>query len=238
MYRINLLPRNVLITTDEVIAASPVEDVPGVKNILQAIQIAEDRFVKQAIGYQLYDDLRNSKNELITDINIEFLEGEDAFNCDLTEGTIANAIEFCSTAYQNLWNEHLWKLTAESVIYVATLTNWSRHTASGEMVNNPKSISADNGSGGNSIDLADIKWKMSKIQQDRIDPLIAATQEYLFLNRASYPLFNVYNYTGNCGRNELGNINSNGVSYQRKTPWIHVYDRHRRRDRDCDNDRW
>lgn len=234
MYRVNLLPRNVLIVSDEVIAWGPTDNTPDQRNIMLAIQIAEERFIKPLICKDLYNDFRAAKNVIVTDINKDYLESLFPAGTILEVGARVNAIEFCESGYQTLWTEHLWKLIAECVIYVASPTNWSKYSSAGEMVNNPKSISADSGSAANSVDLADIKWKMDKLLMDRIDPLIASTQEYLFDNRSLLPKYNCKNFPTECGdcADGAGNrINDNsGISFQRKTPWIHgVYDRIDRR---------
>lgn len=239
MYRVNQLPRKVLIVSDEVIAWAPTSNDPDVRNIEQAIQIAEERFIKTLICKDLYNDFRDVKNVAVTDINKEYLESLFPAGTILEVGSLVNAIEFCSTLYQTLWTEHLWKLLAECVIYVASPTNWSKYSASGEMINNPKSISADSGSGSNSVDLADIKWKMDKLLMDRIDPLIASTQEYLFDNRSYFPKYNCKQFDNFCGDNTIGsNVNNNsGISFQRKTAWVHgIYDRRRRGTCDWDRD--
>lgn len=233
MYRVNKLPRKVLIVSDEVIAWGPTAGNVEVGNIEKAIQIAEERFIKPLICKDLYNDFRSQKNVVVTDINKEFLE--DFFTGTILEiGSLVNAIEFCDAWYQTLWTEHLWKLLAECVIYVASPTNWSKYSASGEMVTNPKSISSDSGSAANSVDLADIKWKMDKLLMDRIDPLIASTQEYLFDNRSSFPKYNCKDFSNCCGDNVGSNASNNtGISFQRKTAWVHgLYDR--RRTRNCD----
>lgn len=232
MYRVNLLPRKVLIVSDEVIAWGPTENVSDPRNIMQAIQIAEERFIKPLICKDLYNDFRDQKNVAVSDINKEYLEGLFPPGIILEVGALVNAVEFCDTWYQTLWTEHLWKLLAECVIYVSSPTNWSKYSASGEMINNPKSISADSGSGANSVDLADIKWKLDKLLMDRIDPLRASTQEYLFDNRSHFPKHNCRDFGSDCRDDNINNVasNNNGISFQRKTPWVHgLYDRVDRR---------
>jgi len=228
MFRINQLPRNVLITPDEVIAQANVAQNPGEDVILKSIQTAEERFIKPAICRDLYDSFRNQKNEEITDVNKALLEGEEYFNTPLEIGEIANAIEFVEDEWLvKLWKEHLWKLTAEAVIYIATIPNWSRFSAAGEMINNPKTITE--GSGSASADLAELKFKLTKQQQDIIDPLIASMKEFLILNQGHYPLFN-------CHRELYDSDDSKGISVSRKTAWVHVYERRRRGNHDCDCD--
>jgi hypothetical protein len=207
-----------------VIALGPVDSNADPRNLLSAIQIAEERFVKPLLGREFYDDFRNQKNEVVTTDNIDVLtpiinetSGETV---ELVAGQIINAIEFVNNEhYVELWNEHLWKLIAECVVYIASPTNYSKHTASGEMVNNPKNI-ANMGSGASSVELREMKWKLDQILQNRIDPLVATLKEYLCENRGYFPL-----YKGECGRNERG-----GISVERKTGWVNAYgDKDKRR---------
>jgi hypothetical protein len=214
MYRINQLPRKVLITPDEVIALGPTHNSVDPRNILLAIQIAEDRFIKPAICKDLYNDFRNKKNVVVTEINKAFLQSCFPADVTLSVGEIVNAIELVDNQdYVDLWNEQLWKLVAECVVYIATPTNFSRYTAAGEMVNNPKSMGMD-AQGSATVDLKDMKWKLDKMLMDRIDPLIAPTQEYICDNISKFPLYN-------CRKCECEN--NNGISYKRKTGWIHMY---------------
>lgn len=219
MYRINQLPRKVLITPDEVIALGPTEHSVDPRNILLSIQNAEDRFIRQALGKDLYNDFRNKKNVLVTDVNKDFLKSFFPTDAVIQVGQMVNAIELVDNQnYVDLWNEHLWKLIAECVVYIATPTNYIKSTAEGEMVTNPKSIGMT-GEGSASVDLKDIKWKMDKAMMDRIDPSLAPMEEYICDNISSFPLYD--SKKCNCADN-------NGVSYKRKTGWVHVY-----KDTDC-----
>ena len=227
MYRLNLLPRTVLITTDEVIALGPTDSNPDPRNLLNAIQIAEERFIKPALGRALYNDLRSQKNTLVASGNKDELTSKVNYGntgqiIAINEGDIINAVELIENEdYVELWNEQLWKLVAECVVYIATPTNYSKHTASGEMVTNPKSISNE-GSGSNSVDLPDVKWKLDQLLQNRIEPLVASLKEYLCENRAKFPL-----YQGDCGKREM-----DGISISGKTGWVNAYSRNSRRDRE------
>lgn len=230
MYRVNELPRKVLITPDEVIAWGPTDGAADPRNILLAIQIAEDRFVRPVICKDLYNDFREQKNVEVTEINKTYLESLFPSGTSLSVGSLVNALELVTdTWYKKLWNEQLWKLVAECVIYIASPTNFSRYTAAGEMVNNPKVLSmSGEGSGSNTVDLKDMKWKMDKLLMDRIDPLIATTQEYLCDNVANFPKYN-------CRKCSCDD-SKNGISYQRKTAWIHVYDDNDSRCNNCNDD--
>jgi hypothetical protein len=215
MYKVNLLPRKVLITPDEVISQGPTDANPDPRVILQAIQIAEDRFVKPAIGKDLYNDFRDKKNVVVTTINKTNLESAFNNGAVLSNGEMVNAIELVDNAwYIQLWNEYLWKLTAECVIYIASPVNYSKFTASGEVNNNPQVMAIQTeGSGSSSVSLRSMQWKLDQILMNRIDPLKAAMHEWLCDNRGYFPLYN-----RSCKQNE------DGISYQRKSGWIHMYD--------------
>lgn len=224
MYRLNLLPRNVIISIDEVIRMAPIDGNSDARNIESAIIIAEERFVRKFMGYDFYDDFRNKKNVEVTSINIDFLTSQ--VNIGNTGETIAlevgqriNAIELVDNEwYRKWWNEFGWKLIAECVTYIATPTNYSKYTSQGQMQNSPKLLGmAGSGSGSSSVDLKDIKWTMDKLLMDRIDPLIESSHEWLCKNRS---WFSLYNSKPCPCESELS-----GVSFKRKTGWIHnVYD--------------
>lgn len=220
MYRLNPLPRKVLIVTDEVIAMGATSGNCSPENLLQAIIIAEERFIKPMMCKDFYYAMRNQKNVLVTADNIADLTtkiniGNDGEAAVLAIGDMVNSIEEVTSApFKEWWYEYGWKIAAEAVVYIATPTNWTRYTAAGEMMNNPKSITNE-GQGAVSADLKDIKWKMDKMLMDRLDPLIQASHEWLCDNRG-----NIAEY--NCKPCGCDNDNG-GTSYKRKSPWIHVY---------------
>ena len=223
MYRVNPLPRKVLITTDEVIAMGPTDSSVDSRVLLHSIQIAEERFIKPALCKELYYDFRNLKNVIVTDANKTELQSKFTVSVPavtLEVGEMVNAIEqVTNTYYVELWNEYLWKIAAEAVVYIASPSNYSRFTASGEMMNNPKSITNEGG-GAASVELKDMKWKLDKMLMDRIDPLIEAMHEWLCDNKANLPLYK-------CKKCE--HDDHNGVSFKRKTAWIHAYNDHDRK---------
>lgn len=223
MYRLSRLPRRVLITTDEVIKQAAISDNPGINQLLNAIIIAEERFIKPAICKDLYYDFRKQKNVVVTDLNKDYLQelisDESGQMVTFDNGDIINAIEFVeSDWYKELWFEHLWKITAEAVVYIASPTNYSRFEAAGEMENNPKVISNE-GQGAASVDLNKMKWKMDKMLMDRIDPLLAGMQEWLSDNRGHFAYYNCHN---------LYRDDATGISTKRKTAWVNVYNDRRR----------
>lgn len=223
MYRLIPGKRKLLISSDEVVAMSAIDNNVDVRQINAAIQIAEDRFIKPILCRDFYYDLRDKKNIVVTTVNKTYLEelintdntGEDIV---LQVGDIVNAIEWVSEQlYLDLWYEYLWKLVAETVVYIASPTNFTRFTAQGEMENNPKGIGMD-GQGSASVELSKMKWKMDKMLQDRIDPITASMMQWIYENRSYFPLMN-------CRQWNTLRI-QDGVSVERKTGWVHgVYDR-------------
>lgn len=223
MYRLNPLPRKVLITSDEVISQGPTESAVSPRNLQNAIIIAEERFVKKLMCKDFYYAFREAKNVVVTDLNKSYLEGlvnEDnsSETIALSVGEMVNSLEFVTNEFwKEWWMEFGWKITAEAVVYIATPTNYSRYTAAGEMQNNPKSITNEGG-GAASTELKEVRWKMDKMLMDRLDPLIEASHEWLCDNRGNFPLYN-------CKSCACESDPNGGVSYQRKSPWVHgIYD--------------
>lgn len=221
MYRVNPLPRKVLITTDEVISMGPTDVTVDPRHLLGAIQIAEERFIKPAICADLYYDLRDMKNVVVatankTDLENKVNNGNTGQPAILTIGEFVNAIEEVTNEwYKKLWNEHLWKLTAECVVYVATPVNYTRYTTQGEMQNNPKSLTGGaEGQNSASADRKDVSWKLDRMMMDRIDPLIASMQLWICENKDQFEKYN-------CKQCACEDDKNNGVSYKRKTGWVH-----------------
>jgi len=226
MYRLNLLPRKVLITTDEVIRMGPVEETVSPGNLEQAIIIAEERFVKKLMCKDFYNAFRDAKNVIVNSINKPFLETQ--INADntgqsvvLSIGQMINAIEFVDNQwFKNWWFEYGWKIVAECVVYIATPTNYIKYTSQGQMQNNPQMLGGlgSQGAGSASVQLKDIKWTMDKLLMDRIDPLIEASHEWLCDNKINFPEYN-------CKECACANGKNDGVSYLRKTGYVHdIYD--------------
>lgn len=220
MFRVVNLPRKVLITTDEAIALGPTDETVSPRFILSAIQIAEERFIKPAVGKDIYYDFRDQKNVIVTDINKSYLEGliNDELNLttpiELTVGDIVNSLELVTNDwYKQLWNEHLWKIAAEAVIYIAIPTNYTRFTASGQMQNNPRTVAFDGqGAGSQTAELKDVKFILDKTLMDRIDPLIAAMHEWICDNQTNFPTY---------GKIKECKCNATGISVERKTGFVH-----------------
>ena len=211
MYKIQPINKKTLIVLDEVVAATPIDNDVPVKHLQTSIQIAEAR-IKAEMCTDLYNDLREKKNKVVTIINQSYIQSLFPSDAVIEVGDIANAIEFVDDEwYVELWYEHLWKLLAEMTVYVASPMNFSRFTSQGEMHNNPRQI-MNEGSGSATVELETMKWKMDKWNQDRISPLIASMNEYLYINRGYFPKVNCKDW--------YNSREPNGVSIQRKTAWI------------------
>lgn len=188
MYRLNPLNREVLITSDEVLAKAPVDNNADPRLLINTIEIAEERFIVPILGDALYEDLCALKNVTVTANNKATLESKFPAGTTLKEGQIVNAIEEVSDEwYQKLWNRFLWKIVAECVAYSIIPSNAVRTTAKGEMQNNPAGPMGSQEAA--SVSLSYLKFKMDKVLQDRIDPLIASMEKWLCTNKTNFPKY-------------------------------------------------
>lgn len=219
MYRLNPLKRNVLITVDEVIFHGPTQHTLDPRIIEQSIIIAEEGVIRVALGYDYYQALITEKNTLITDANKEAQQTlitaalpSDAQDVVLQAGMIVNALENLSADNKTLWNEYLWKLTAEVVIMIAYPEGFVQIGSEGVHHKAPPAGPMTSG-GIVSPDLRTMKWALDKKQMMRIDPLREAMHLWLCKQQKAdddkYPL---YEKTCDC--------NADGVPYKRKTDMI------------------
>lgn len=225
MYRFNQTKRFVLISTDEVIAKAAIDQSTDVRLIENCIEVAEERFIVPALGDDFYESFISKKNIIVTNANqAELLakvndalvaEGKAAITADdLKPGSIINAIELVEDPnLVALWNRFLWRICAEAVDMMTTVPSWLRHTAQGQQHNNPNVIGG-NGQNSASGSRRDVEFKMDKMIQDRINPLIERMHKWICDRSDVYP-----DYEVPCGCEE------DGVSDQFKGGWIMgVYD--------------
>lgn len=230
MYRLNPLMRNVLITTDEVIFHAPTKHTLDPRTIQQSIIIAEERFIRPALCYDLYESIVTAKNKLVTAENKDALQNEingslapGSQSVVLKEGDIVNAIEYLSGDYITLWKTHLWKLTAECVMLLAVPEAFVQFASEGVVHTSPMA-SAINASGISTPELKSVRWAMDKKLMDRIDPLIEAMHVWICKQRSS----DSSKYAGYC---KACDCSADGVAYKRKSDWVMgVYDD----DQNCD----
>lgn len=209
--------RKPLITVDEVVAKLPTDkNSMPIRILEESIQIAEER-LKSEFCAEFYEDFRERKNKVVTIPNKAYLESLFPTSVTLNVGEIVNAIEFVDDPdYVDFWNEHYWKILAEMTMYVASPVNYSRFESEGEMENNPRTITGE-GSGSSSVELATMKWKMDRMYMDRIAPLIAGANEYLYTYRTAFPKVNCKQSWYRGGDVVYGN---SGIVVPRKTAWV------------------
>ncbi len=197
MVRLNRTNRNVLITPDEVIFHSPSTGEEGERLLLNNIIVAEERFIANALGFDLYEYICEQKNRTVTTENIAQLrtklqESYSAVNVQFADdllrpGMIVNSIDFVSNEWiTKLWKQYLWKITAECVDLMAIVPSWLQTTKSGQQLLNPKTLSA---TGSVSGERNDIKLKMDNAMQERIDPLLERMHQWICRHKAHFPLY-------------------------------------------------
>lgn len=191
MYRINPLMRNVLITTDEVVFHAPTKHTLDPRTIENSIIIAEERFIRPALDFEMYTEIANAKNVLVTSSNKANLQSKIGTGYTLTEGEIVNALEELNADYQKLWKEHLWKLTAECVMLIAFPEGFIQFGSQGVVHTSPTS-SVMTATGDVTPELKSVKWALDKKQQDRIDPLLESLHDFICRNRGKYPKYKKY----------------------------------------------
>jgi len=221
MYRINPLMRKVLITTDEVIFHAPTQHTLDPRTIQNAIIIAEERFIRPALCYDLYESLIAAKNTEVTDANKASLQAsvtaslpQGAQPVTLKTGDLVNSREMLSGPFKTLWIQYLWKLTAECVMLTAAPEAYIQFASSGLVHTNPTASVMNSNTGLTTPELGSVKWLIDKKMMDRIDPLMEAMHMFICKNKTEYP--------GYC---KACDCDSNGVAYKRKTDFITgIYD--------------
>lgn len=219
MYRLNPFKRNVLIMADEVIFHAPTKQTIDSRTIEQSIIVAEERFLRNDLGHTYYEALLAEKNTLITPANKVATQalvdaslpvGHQAVT--LVDGDIVNASESLSADNKALWNQLLWKYTAECVVLLATSEAFIQFGSEGIIHSSPPAGPFNN-TGVATPELRSVKWFMDKKMMDRIDPLHQALHSWLCNQKkadsSKYPLYDKY-----C------DCDINGIPYKRKSDII------------------
>lgn len=217
MVRLNPLQRNVLITNHEVIFHAPTQHTLDPRSIQQAIIIAEERFIRPALGEDLYEEMLAQKNTEVTGENLaaqqQLLNTSMAGTQNipvLKEGDIVNNTDGLSANNRTLWKQHLWKLTAECVLLVAFPDGFVQFASSGIVHNNPPAnLMMTTQSNLTTPELKSVRWMMDKKLMDRIDPLIEAMHTWICKRKDQYPL---YDKPCDC--------DAKGAPFQKKTDWV------------------
>lgn len=185
-YRKNLLKKNVLITPEDVIFHAPTKHEVDHRMIISSIIVAEERFLKTELGYDLYEELIAAKNVLITSANK--VAQETLTGLTLAVDDIVNGEGYLTPVQRALWDKHLWKLTAECVMVSAYPEGFVQYGSEGTLHNNPPAGLMV--TSGHVVPLlSSLKWVVEKKVKDRIDPLIRSMHEYICKNEADFPLY-------------------------------------------------
>lgn len=216
MVRINPLQRKVLITNHEVIFHAPTQHTLDPRSIQQAIIIAEERFIRPALGDEFYEQMLDQKNTEVTADNLA--AQQQLINTSmagmqnipqLVAGNLVNNIDGLNTENKELWKMHLWKLTAECVLFVAFPDGFIQFASSGIVHNNPPAnLMMTTQSNLTTPELKSVRWAMDKKLQDRIDPLIESMHRWI-CKKGIYPL-----YEKPC------DCDASGTPFKRKTDWV------------------
>ncbi len=200
MYNLNPLMRPVLITAPEVLFHAPTKHTLDIRTIEQSIIVAEERFLRPALGDSFYEALITAKNTEATEANIATLQPLIP-TTTIYVGHYLNSYTYLSAANKLLWKMHLWKLAAECVMMLATPEGFVQFGSEGVVHTNP---TAGPLTSGNVItpSLGAVKWTMDKKLMDRIDPLLEAMHNWICKRSADYPL-----YEKPCECDNSGNAN-------------------------------
>lgn len=227
MYKLNTLQRNVLITTDEVVFHGPTEQAIDARMIENSIIIAEERFIRPAIGFEFYEALVDEKNLTITSGNKAVQQTLiDAYYAakpkatkpkELEAGDVINASEYMSPDNKALWNYILWKLASECVLLIALPEGFVQMSSQGA-IHKQSTSGPMSGEGIVTPELRSMKWVMDKKLMDRIDPLRESMHQWLCRQKkadsSKYPDYKKY-----C------DCDSNGVAFKRKSDIVlGIYD--------------
>jgi hypothetical protein len=163
-----------------------------------AIQVAEEKYVREVLSDAFYADFCNQKNKLITTDNITEFQmlinnQNGSGKITLQPGWYFNAIEFCTTAGYNLiWNACLWRYIFECVYAVALPENYAKFTNSGIIRNNPSPGFIDAGTGGGTtagVTVKDLKYIRDEVRFERLSVMRDAVIRYIHANGSMFPLY-------------------------------------------------
>lgn len=189
MHNLNKLMRNTLITYEEVLFHAPTKHAMDIRMVESSIIIAEERFIRPELGFDLYDAILSYKNKIVADENeIALLQPLLPAGTMLAVGDLVNAFEFLPPAYLALWKQHLWKLTAECVITSAYPEGFVQLGAEGAFHNSPPAGLMVT-SGFVSPLLTSMKWSIDKKVKDRIAPLLQSMHNYFCKNKSDFALY-------------------------------------------------
>lgn len=198
--------RNVLITAQEVLFHAPTKQAVDMRPIEQSIIVAEERFIRPKLGYDLYESLCAEKNKVVVEADLAELKTKTG-NPELKVGDLVNSFEFLSAPRQELWKQHLWKIVAECVMISAYPEGFVQFGAEGAFHNSPPAGLMVT-SGLITPLLSSMKWAIDKKVNERLEPLLESMHLYICRNLSSFG-----NYikacpdcNGNTGKSYTGGI--------------------------------
>ena len=186
--------RNTLITFEEVMFHAPTKHTVDRRMIDSSIIVAEERFIRSELGSDFYDQLIDTKNVVVTNINLATLQTKVNENVDpehqiiLKEGDIVNAFEQMSASNQTLWKQHLWKIVAECLMISALPEGFIQFSSEGTFHSVPPAGLMVT-SGLVTPLTSSVKWQLDKKIQDRVGPLFNSLNLFLCKNKTTYPLY-------------------------------------------------
>ncbi|HAN37437.1 MAG TPA: hypothetical protein DCQ29_00925 [Chitinophagaceae bacterium] len=181
--------------------------------IKKVIIVAEERFIRDILGYDFYESLLAEKNKFVTDTNkVELQTVVRAENNSLDVfqgGELINSASLLSEANRKLWRMHLWQLVAECVLMVAYPDNYADLSSQGLVHNTPKFDGLPVGAGAITPELKTLKYLQQNMLKGKIGPLIENMHKFICKQKHLYPL-----YDKDC------NCDASGRSYQGNGPMI------------------
>jgi hypothetical protein len=190
---VNDLIRPTLITAQEVQKAVGKAGNNDLTRIASNIIVAEERFLVEMLGYELYEHLVATKNTEVNSVNKSDLQTalREAWEDDtlvLNIGDIVNDEATLGAEEKKLWRTYLWQLAAECVIFVAFPDNYTDFTSQGIVHNAPK-MDPLGGGGANTPGLNTLKFQMDKMLTGRIGVLVENMHKYICRNKEHFPLY-------------------------------------------------
>lgn len=213
------LIRETLITAQEVQKIRAKSEGIDLTRIANNIIVAEERFIRTALGSDLYDELVAAKNTTVTSGNQAELqeairkEWNDA-SLVLSVGDIINDESSLSEMQRKLWRMYLWQVVAECVWFVAFPENYTDLTSAGLVHNVPKfSGFQESGNSKTTPSQKTLEFQMDKILTGRIAPLLENMHAWLCVNKESFPTY----------KKDCGDCNTNGKITGSGPVFIDIY---------------
>lgn len=216
---VNELIRPTLITPHEVQRVRAKVNGIDLSRIATNIIVAEERFIRPALGSDFYDALVEAKNVEVSSASLESLQQDIRKEWNdpalaLNVGDVINDEMLMNEYQRKLWRQYLWQVVAECVWFVAFPDNYTDFTSSGLVHNVPKFAGfQENGNSQTTPSQKTLEFQMDKILTGRIAPLLENMHAWLCKNKEHFP-----EYKKDCGCNADGTMTGSGPVF------INIYD--------------